>query len=81
MNRCQGCAYDFFTAEYMVHVSPCVVRTGVTVTLAVYGREIPLKTAVRQVKTPFHRVHGASACNSAGQNTVKGVTTVFNANK
>ena len=65
MNRCQGRANDFLTAEYMVHISPCVVRTGVTVTFGVYGREIPLKTAVRQVKTPLHRVHSAGACNSA----------------
>ena len=81
MNRRQGRANDFFTAEYMVHISPCVVRTGVTVAFAVYGREIPLKTAVRQVKTPFHGVHGARACNSARKYAIKGVTTVFNADK
>ena len=47
MNRRQGRANDFFPAEYMVHISPCVVCTGITVAFAINGREIPLKTAVR----------------------------------
>ena len=50
----------------MVHIGPCVVRTRVTVTLIIYSGEIALKTAVRQVKTPLHRVDGAGASDSGG---------------